>query len=139
MDNKTKINLLTCNFNRYEKNLLKNPKNDNCYYVMAGEYLQLYILDPDMSLLDKALNSYNKALEISTENKLYLVNRAKLHLLMSNFGLAIKDLSLVGDYFNDSSEHLCIKIILKNIFIEYPNLLNDNVLKNIFKDEFYLK
>jgi len=65
--------------------LQKEPNNAKAFYVLATCY-------DDLNQLDKALNFYNKALSIITENPMYYLRRAIVFGKMQQFSSCLQDL-----------------------------------------------
>ncbi|MDF2966172.1 MAG: hypothetical protein K0Q51_1560 [Rickettsiaceae bacterium] len=76
----------------YDRLLRRRPNEHNVHYAKAGVLVKLGEITGDKSFYERALESYNKAIELSTQNVLYLSDRSKLHIIMERPDLATQDI-----------------------------------------------
>jgi tetratricopeptide (TPR) repeat protein len=99
-----------------------SPDDDNAHYN-KGEVLRKMSLF-DESYVNKALDSYNQAINLNPENVLALCDRSKLLVKMGKGDAAINDLKLVREL--TISEKSVIAIYARNVLKELDQFENIN-------------
>jgi hypothetical protein len=110
----------------------RHPDNSNIYYMKAGAFVKLAELTNNSNYRNEALGQYNKAIELSPQSAMYLIDRIKLYLLMDKPNLAIEELALVKKA--PSTENAVTDMYVRNGI--------DEVLKNLAalpKEDFKLQ
>lgn len=74
-----------------------DKENSNSYYVKAGALIELSELTNDgvkkQNYIQDALNNYDMAVKFNSKNSLYIIDRAKCHIILGQYDLAQIDMT----------------------------------------------
>lgn len=142
--NATKIKLLEEDIESYERSLKKNLKNAALHHIIADNLVKLGGETGEQSNYDKALKYYDKAIGLSPQNQIYLLDRSKLYIILERFDLAIKDVVAAqqapstGERVLDMYSNNTTKDILKlsSVQLEVDKLSNSGQIPAKLKEVF---
>lgn len=113
------IKHLKKNIEEYEEDLMVEPETHIFHYKKADDLVKLAEVTEDRSYYSEALRSYTRAIDLSPQNRTYLADRSKLHVILGRADLAAQDLLEVqkspstGDGALDLDSNYTTKNILK--------------------------
>lgn len=103
----------------FQMNIEYDAEDANSYYLLANTLVKLGYLKKEETYFKEALQNYNKAIELSPQNPIYLGSRCELYVYIQENDLAAKDLSTLKQ-LPENDDRMTAKYV-KNLVRKFEN------------------